>query len=92
MANPNDLALIEKYWNLAIQCEDDEQVVEFFDKYPEAFEFETESLNTARVDHGEDLYNEILSDGGDEQEARDAREKDVILNIFLSIRTFSDKL
>ncbi len=75
MADPNDLALIEKYWNLAIQCEDDEQVVEFFDKYPEAFEFETESLNTARVDHGEDLYNEILADGGDEQEARDAREK-----------------
>ena len=75
MTDPTDLALVEKYFKLARECENDEQAIEFFDKYPEAFEFETESLNTARVDHGEDLYNEILADGGDEQEARDAREK-----------------
>ena len=74
MTDPTDLALVEKYFKLARECEDDEQAIEFFDKYPEAFEFETECLEEARISYSEDLHQKIIDDGGDEQAAQDAME------------------
>jgi len=70
MADPTDLALVEKYFKLARECEDDEQAIEFFDKYPEAFEFETESLEDARISYSENLQQKILDDGGDQETAQ----------------------
>ena len=70
MADPSDLALIEKYFKLARECEEDEECIEFFEKYPEAFEFETEYLDDARICYSEDLQEKILSEGGDQEAAQ----------------------
>ncbi len=70
MADPTNLALVETYFKLARECEDDEQAIEFFDKYPEAFDFETECLDEARISYSEDLQQKILDDGGDQETAQ----------------------
>ena len=67
MADPTDLGLIEKYWNLADQCVDNELKIDFYNRYPEAFEFDPEVLDDARIAHVERIENEL-----EDEDAKDA--------------------
>ena len=67
MADPTDLALIEKLWNLADKCVEDDEKIDFYNRYPEAFELDPEVLNDARISYSETLENTI-----DAYEAKDA--------------------
>ena len=68
MADPTDLVLIEKLWNLADKCIEDDEKIDFYDRYPEAFELDPEVLNDARISYSETLESTIE----DEEEAKDA--------------------
>ena len=61
MADPTDLVLIEKLWNLADKCLEDDEKIDFYDRYPEV-------LNDARISYSETLENTIE----EEEEAKDA--------------------
>ena len=74
MADPTDLEKIEKYWELTDQCVDDELKIEFFNLYPEAFEFETEYLDEAGISYSGQFKDKLLKDGGDKKETQAAME------------------
>ena len=69
MADPTDSVLIEKLWNLADKCIEDDEKIDFCDRFTEAFELDPEVLYDARISYSETLESTIE----DEEEAKDAK-------------------